>query len=98
MLRIFHAMKSVYAHPVLPQSDSCSSRGEIVHLGYFIVLMVLDQKEVPKERARSLIMHVLIPALAKSWVNELFGQRQPASGTHPVVMNTSITSEAPIVE
>ncbi len=49
MLRIFHAMKSAYAHPALPQSDSCSSRGEIVHLGYFIVLMVSIRRRYQKK-------------------------------------------------
>lgn len=63
MLRRFHAMKSVKAHPALPQSDSEPMADIVlVHLGYAIVL----QKGMSTERVMTmksiLVVHILIPA------------------------------------
>lgn len=65
MLRRFHAMNSVKAHPTLPQSDSEPVADIVlVHLGYAIVLRW--EINICRDMATKnlLVMHVLIPTLS----------------------------------
>ena len=68
MLSKFHAMKSTYAQPVLPQSLSKSEVLEFVHRGYETVLAGSETMEnhTPPD---SQVVHILIPALAAENMN-----------------------------